>query len=120
MVNAIPTANANRAGFIAISSWQTKSLGRIVRAKSAERCEPLHTYNHRYFDGNNRGRLYQFASQPIDQGVDIVTISKRLGHGKPDITLRIYAHLFRKDAQRQSMRSSNGSKVRVCPSRTIC
>jgi integrase len=28
---------------------------------------------------------------------DIVTISKRLGHAKPDITLRIYAHLFRND-----------------------
>ena len=26
-----------------------------------------------------------------------VTISKRLGHAKPDITLRIYAHLFQKD-----------------------
>jgi integrase len=37
------------------------------------------------------------ASQLIDLGVDIVTISKRLGHSKPDITLRIYAHLFRKD-----------------------
>jgi integrase len=37
------------------------------------------------------------ASQPIDQGVDIVTISKRLGHEKPDITLRVYAHLFKKD-----------------------
>ena len=37
------------------------------------------------------------ASQLIDQGVDIVTISKRLGHAKPDITLRIYAHLYRKD-----------------------
>lgn len=37
------------------------------------------------------------ASQLIDQGVDIVTISKRLVHAKPDITLRIYAHLFRKD-----------------------
>jgi integrase len=29
------------------------------------------------------------ASQLIDAGVDIVTISKRLGHAKPDITLRI-------------------------------
>jgi integrase len=29
--------------------------------------------------------------------VDIVTISKRLGHAKPDITLRVYAHLFRND-----------------------
>jgi integrase len=37
------------------------------------------------------------ASQLIDQGVDIVTISKRLGHAKPDITLRVYAHLFQKD-----------------------
>ncbi|MGA7534935.1 MAG: site-specific integrase, partial [Pseudolabrys sp.] len=34
------------------------------------------------------------ASQLIDASVDIVTISKRLGHAKPDITLRIYAHLF--------------------------
>ncbi|MGC2711995.1 MAG: hypothetical protein WA366_01315 [Pseudolabrys sp.] len=33
----------------------------------------------------------------ISEGVDIVTISKRLGHAKPDITLRIYAHLYRKD-----------------------
>lgn len=37
------------------------------------------------------------ASQLIDEGVNIVTISRRLGHAKPDITLRIYAHLFRKD-----------------------
>jgi integrase len=37
------------------------------------------------------------ASQLIDAGVDIVTISRRLGQAKPDITLRIYAHLFQKD-----------------------
>jgi integrase len=37
------------------------------------------------------------ASQLIDAGVDIVTISERLGHAKPDITLRVYAHLFRND-----------------------
>ena len=37
------------------------------------------------------------ASQLIDAGVDIVTISKRLGHAKPDITLRVYAHLFQND-----------------------
>jgi len=33
----------------------------------------------------------------IDADVDIVTISKRLGHAKPDITLRVYEHLIRKD-----------------------
>ena len=37
------------------------------------------------------------ASQLIDAGVDIVTISRRLGHAKPDITLRVYSHLFQKD-----------------------
>jgi integrase len=42
------------------------------------------------------------ASQLIDAGIDIVTISRRLGHAKPDITLRIYAHLFRKDDSKAS------------------
>lgn len=43
------------------------------------------------------GLRHTHASQLIDAGVDIVTISKRMGHAKPDITLRIYAHLFKKD-----------------------
>jgi len=37
------------------------------------------------------------ASLLIDKGVDVVTISKRLGHASPAITLNVYAHLFRKD-----------------------
>jgi integrase len=36
------------------------------------------------------------ASQLIDAGIDVVAISKRLGHASPNITLRIYAHGFRK------------------------
>jgi integrase len=44
-----------------------------------------------------RALRHTHASQLIDEGVDIVTISKRLGHAKPDITLRVYAHLFRRD-----------------------
>jgi integrase len=43
------------------------------------------------------GLRHTHASQLIDAGVDIVTISKRLGHASPDVTLRVYAHLFRKD-----------------------
>jgi integrase len=35
------------------------------------------------------------ASQLIDSGVDVVTISKRLGHASPAITLKVYAHLFK-------------------------
>jgi integrase len=37
------------------------------------------------------------ASQLIDAGVDIATISKRLGHATPGITLNVYAHRFRQD-----------------------
>jgi integrase len=37
------------------------------------------------------------ASQLIAAGVDIVTISKRLGHAKPSVTLAIYAHMFTTD-----------------------
>ncbi len=37
------------------------------------------------------------ASQLIASGVDIVTISKRLGHAKPNVTLAIYAHMFTTD-----------------------
>lgn len=36
------------------------------------------------------------ASQLIDANIDIVTISKRLGHASPAITLQVYAHLFQK------------------------
>jgi integrase len=39
---------------------------------------------------------HSHASQLIDAGVDIVTISRRLGHATPNVTLAIYAHLFRK------------------------
>jgi integrase len=34
------------------------------------------------------------ASQLIAAGLDVLTISRRLGHGSPAITLRIYGHLF--------------------------
>ena len=40
------------------------------------------------------------ASQLIDAGVDIVTISRRLGHASPNVTLAIYAHLFRKSDEK--------------------
>jgi integrase len=60
------------------------------------------------------------ASQLIDANVDIVTISKRMGHAKPDITLRIYAHLFKKDDSKAAEainqafnRQQFGSKSRI-------
>ena len=37
------------------------------------------------------------ASMLISEGIDIVQISKRLGHASPTITLNTYSHLFKKD-----------------------
>jgi integrase len=37
------------------------------------------------------------ASTLIASGLDILTISRRLGHGSPSITLNIYGHLIRPD-----------------------
>jgi len=34
------------------------------------------------------------ASQLIAAGMDVVTISRRLGHASPTITLNVYGHLF--------------------------
>jgi integrase len=38
---------------------------------------------------------HSHASALISAGVDIVTVSRRLGHGSPAITLTVYAHLFK-------------------------
>jgi integrase len=43
------------------------------------------------------GLRHTHASQLIDAGVDIATISKRLGHATPGITLAVYAHRFQQD-----------------------
>ena len=43
------------------------------------------------------GLRHTHASQLISSGADIVTVSKRLGHAKPSVTLAIYAHMFHTD-----------------------
>ena len=37
------------------------------------------------------------ASALITRGLDLLTISRRLGHGSPVITLGVYGHLFKPD-----------------------
>jgi integrase len=37
------------------------------------------------------------ASALIAGGLDVVLIAKRLGHGSPNVTLRVYGHLFKRD-----------------------
>ena len=37
------------------------------------------------------------ASALIAAGLDVVALSRRLGHGSPTVTLRVYGHLFNRD-----------------------
>ena len=43
------------------------------------------------------GLRHTHVSHLIAANVDIVTISKRIGHSKPSVTLAIYAHMFHTD-----------------------
>ena len=60
-------------------------------------------------NGGDRSRVrmhdlrHTFASLLIAQGVDVVAVSRQLGHASPDITLKVYAHLF--DAERNADRT---------------
>jgi len=60
---------------------------------------------------------HSYASALIAAGVDIVTVSKRLGHGSPAITLRVYAHLFNKtdDMAALAMEKALGSNLGPTP-----
>ncbi len=53
------------------------------------------------------------ASQLIDAGIDVVKISKRLGHANPTITLQVYAHLFRKrdDVSAAAIKAAIGALI---------
>ncbi len=47
--------------------------------------------------GSNRKAPGFAGGYLLASGVDIVTVSKRLGHAKPSVTLAIYAHMFTSD-----------------------
>lgn len=40
------------------------------------------------------GLRHTHVSQLIAAGLDVLTISRRIGHGSPAITLNVYGHLF--------------------------
>jgi len=46
------------------------------------------------------------ASTLIASGLDVLTISRRLGHGSPAITLGVYGHLFKPDDRAASIMES--------------
>ena len=71
------------------------------------------------------------ASTLIPSDLDVLTISRRLGHGSPAITLGVYGHLFRPDDRaasimeaallgtNENVRCQSGAKARKMISRDI-
>ncbi len=54
------------------------------------------------------------ASQLIASGMDVLTISRRLGHGSPVVTLKVYGHLFKNtDARAAEIMQAAFAKVRT-------
>lgn len=45
---------------------------------------------------------HSFATILISEGVDIVTVSKLMGHSSPSVTMDIYSHLLKKTAKEAS------------------
>ena len=57
---------------------------------------------------------HSHASALIAAGLDIVTVSRRLGHGSPAITLRVYAHAFsagKDEAAARAIDAAMGAKA---------
>jgi integrase len=59
----------------------SRDWGNVVRARKLPRVM-FHALRHSH------------ASALIAVGLDVVTVSRRLGHGSPAITLNVYAHKF--------------------------
>ena len=61
---------------------------------------------------------HSHASALIASGLDVLTVSRRLGHGSPVVTLNTYAHLFAKtdekaaDAIEAALRTTGGTLIR--------
>jgi integrase len=49
------------------------------------------------------------ASRLIANGLDPVTVAAVLGHGDPNITLKVYAHLFNRDERDEAVRQALSS-----------
>jgi integrase len=60
------------------------------------------------------GLRHTYVSQLIAAGLDVLTISRRIGHASPTITLAVYGHLFSNtDARAAEIMQATFTKVRT-------
>jgi integrase len=49
---------------------------------------------------------HTFASHLLDQGFDILFVSKQLGHSSADVTWKVYGHLVKEEEKLEKARIS--------------
>ena len=65
-------------------------------------------------DAMLHGLRHTYVSQLIAAGLDVLTISRRIGHALPTITLAVYGHLFSStDARAAEIMQATFTKVRT-------
>jgi integrase len=65
-------------------------------------------------DATLQGLRHTHVSQLIAAGLDVLTISRRIGHASPTITLAVYGHLFSNtDARAAEIMQATFTKVRT-------
>jgi hypothetical protein len=98
----LPSGSANRDEAAAIERYRQllnnqvrPHVGQIrIQELKAVDLNELYAKLLREGRGERGGRSVRTASQLIAAGIDVLTISRRLGHASPTITLNIYGHLF--------------------------
>lgn len=80
-----------------ISSWFNKFIKRHNEAILNDATIPKETKEKYLLDNVNfHGLRHTSATILINQGVDVTTVSKRLGHARPSTTTDIYSHSLKK------------------------
>jgi integrase len=60
------------------------------------------------------GLRHTHASQLIAAGLDVLTVSRRIGHASPAITLDVYGHMFKNtDARAAEIMEAAFARVRT-------
>ena len=78
--------------------WRNVSVCGLAGAFERARIEPPRP---RFHD-----LRHTFASLLVSEGLNVVYVSRQLGHASPDITLRVYAHLFDRAEHAQRARDA--------------
>jgi integrase len=99
-----------------LASWYSKDEDFVFVSEIGTPIDPSHLVNRGLKKALERAKIsksirwhdlrHTFASIMIGQGSDVAFVSRQLGHSSPVVTLKIYAHLFDRQAKEQEARQA--------------